>query len=128
MKNRSLKKLTRLGYQFWLFKGSVNSPTGIKSLFYLLKEKVLVIGKEHEFNKYPKALSSIIRIMGLNNKEVIKLKEIDKLPDKLSLIISFSEEDYKKAEKIIKFDSLGILIKDKKLKEAFIKDLQDIKL
>ena len=57
-----------------------------------------------------------------DDKDIIKflklftfldLKEIDKLPDKLSLIISFSEEDYKKAEKIIKFDSLGILIKDK---------------
>tara|TARA_B100001013_G_scaffold38611_1_gene20627 strand:- start:498 stop:644 length:147 start_codon:yes stop_codon:yes gene_type:complete len=46
--------------------------------------------------------------------------------NEFNLVIDFAQELSFKTKKIIKFDSLKLLIKDKGLKESFYKELQGL--
>tara|TARA_Y100000590_G_scaffold96632_1_gene109756 strand:- start:971 stop:1357 length:387 start_codon:yes stop_codon:yes gene_type:complete len=128
MTESTFQKLTKLGYQFWSRKGFNNNSTETTPLTYILKDKLLIIGNKNEFDTYPRVLPSIVKILGLTKHEITQVSEVENLPYELDLVINFSENRIKKGKKNIKFDSLKVLMSDNKLKETFIKELQEIKL
>ena len=126
MSEIGLNKLKRLGYQFWSSKSPQENLSEESIVFYVLGHKTLITGKLKEFNEYPRIISSIGRILGLTDNEIRKIDKSELPVNEFNLVIDFAQELSFKTKKIIKFDSLKLLIKDKGLKESFYKELQGL--
>ena len=126
MSEVGLNKLKRLGYQFWSSKSPQENLSEESIVFYVLGHKTLITGKLKEFNEYPRIISSIGRILGLTDNEIRKIDKSELSVNEFNLVIDFAQELSFKTKKIIKFDSLKLLIKDKGLKESFYKELQGL--
>ncbi|SUZ72612.1 uncharacterized protein METZ01_LOCUS25466 [marine metagenome] len=126
MSEIGLNKLKRLGYQFWSSKSPQENLSEEGIVFYVLDNKTLITGKLKEFNEYPRIISSIGRILGLTDNEIRKIDKSELSVNEFNLVIDFAQELSFKTKKIIKFDSLKLLIKDKGLKESFYKELQGL--
>jgi len=126
MSEIGLNKLKRLGYQFWSSKSPQENLSEEGIVFYVLDNKTLITGKLKEFNEYPRIISSISRILGLTDNEIRKIDKSESSVNEFNLVIDFAQELSFKTKKIIKFDSLKLLIKDKGLKESFYKELQGL--
>ena len=126
MSEIGLNKLKRLGYQFWSSKSPQENLSEEGIVFYVLDNKTLITGKLKEFNEYPRIISSIGRILGLTDNEIRKIDKSELSVNEFNLVIDFVQELSFKTKKIIKFDSLKLLIKDKGLKESFYKELQGL--
>ena len=123
MSEIGLNKLKRLGYQFWSSKSPQENLSEESIVFYVLDNKTLITGKLKEFNEYPRIISSIGRILGLTDNEIRKIDKSELSENEFNLVIDFAQELSFKTIKIIKFDSLKLLIKDKGLKESFYIEL-----
>jgi len=121
-----LNKLKRLGYQFWSSKSPQENLSEEGIVFYVLDNKTLITGKLKEFNEYPRIISSIGRILGLTDNEIRKIDKSELSVNEFNLVIDFAQELSFKTKKIIKFDSLKLLIKDKGLKESFYNELRGL--
>ena len=126
MSEIGLNKLKRLGYQFWSSKSPQENLSEESIVFYVLDHKILITGKLKEFNEYTRTISSIGRILGLTDNEIRKIDKSELSVNEFNLVIDFAQELSFKTKKIIKFDSLKLLIKDKGLKESFYKELQGL--
>ena len=126
MSEIGLNKLKRLGYQFWSSKSPQENLSEEGIVFYVLDNKTLITGKLKEFNEYPRIISSIGRILGLTDNEIRKIDKSELSVNEFNLVIDFAQELSFQTKKIIKFDSLKLLIKDKGLKESFYKELQGL--
>jgi len=126
MSEIGLNKLKRLGYQFWSSKSPQENLSEEGIVFYVLDNKTLITGKLKEFNEYPRIISSIGRILGLTDNEIRKIDKSELSVNEFNLVIDFAQELSFKTKKIIKFDSLKLLIKDKGLKESFYKELRGL--
>ena len=126
MSEIGLNKLKRLGYQFWSSKSPQENLSEEGIVFYVLDNKTLITGKLKEFNEYPRIISSISRILGLTDNEIRKIDKSESSVNEFNLVIDFAQELSFKTKKIIKFDSLKILIKDKGLKESFYNELRGL--
>jgi len=126
MSEIGLNKLKRLGYQFWSSKSPQENLSEEGIVFYVLDNKTLITGKLKEFNEYPRIISSIGRILGLTDNEIRKIDKSELSVNEFNLVIDFAQELSFKTKKIIKFDSLKLLIKDKGLKESFYNELQGL--
>ena len=126
MSKVGLHKLTRLGYRFWSPREQSQNLYDKGMAFYVLDNKTLITGKLKEFKKYPRIVPSISRILGLTDKEIRQVDTSESLVNEFNLVIDFAQELSFKTKKIIKFDSLKLLIKDKGLKESFYKELQGL--
>ena len=126
MSEIGLNKLKRLGYQFWSSKSPQENLSEEGIVFYVLDNKTLITGKLKEFNEYPRIISSISRILGLTDNEIRKIDKSESSVNEFNLVIDFAQELSFKTKKIIKFDSLKLLIKDKGLKESFYKELRGL--
>ena len=126
MSEVGLNKLKRLGYQFWSSKSPQENLSEEGIVFYVLDNKTLITGKLKEFNEYPRIISSIGRILGLTDNEIRKIDKSELSVNEFNLVIDFAQELSFKTKKIIKFDSLKLLIKDKGLKESFYNELQGL--
>ena len=126
MSEIGLNKLKRLGYQFWSSKSPQENLSEEGIVFYVLDNKTLITGKLKEFNEYPRIISSISRILGLNENEIRKIDKSELSVNEFNLVIDFAQELSFKTKKIIKFDSLKLLIKDKGLKESFYNELRGL--
>ena len=126
MSEIGLNKLKRLGYQFWSSKSPQENLSEESIVFYVLGHKTLITGKLKEFNEYPRIISSIGRILGLTDNEIRKIDKSELSVNEFNLVIDFAQELSFKTKKIIKFDSLKLLIKDKGLKESFYKELRGL--
>ena len=124
MSEIGLNKLKRLGYQFWSSKSPQENLSEEGIVFYVLDNKTLITGKLKEFNEYPRIISSIGRILGLTDNEIRKIDKSELSVNEFNLVIDFAQELSFKTKKIIKFDSLKLLIKDKGLKESFYNELR----
>ena len=126
MSEIGLNKLKRLGYQFWSSKSPQENLSEESIVFYVLDNKTLITGKLKEFNEYPRIISSIGRILGLTDNEIRKIDKSELSANEFNLVIDFAQELSFKTKKIIKFDSLKLLIKDKGLKESFYNELRGL--
>ena len=126
MSEIGLNKLKRLGYQFWSSKSPQENLSEEGIVFYVLDNKTLITGKLKEFNEYPRIISSIGRIFGLTDNEIRKIDKSELSVNEFNLVIDFAQELSFKTKKIIKFDSLKLLIKDKGLKESFYNELRGL--
>ena len=126
MSEIGLNKLKRLGYQFWSSKSPQENLSEEGIVFYVLDNKTLITGKLKEFNEYPRIISSISRILGLTDNEIRKIDKSESSVNEFNLVIDFAQELSFKTKKIIKFDSLKLLIKDKGLKESFYNELRGL--
>lgn len=126
MSEIGLNKLKRLGYQFWSSKNPQENLSEEGIVFYVLDNKTLITGKLKEFNEYPRIISSIGRILGLTDNEIRKIDKSELSVNEFNLVIDFAQELSFKTKKIIKFDSLKLLIKDKGLKESFYNELRGL--
>jgi len=126
MSEIGLNKLKRLGYQFWSSKSPQENLSEEGIVFYVLDNKTLITGKLKEFNEYPRIISSISRILGLTENEIRKIDKSELSVNEFNLVIDFAQELSFKTKKIIKFDSLKLLIKDKGLKESFYNELRGL--
>ena len=126
MSEVGLNKLKRLGYQFWSSKSPQENLSEEGIVFYVLDNKTLITGKLKEFNEYPRIISSISRILGLTDNEIRKIDKSESSVNEFNLVIDFAQELSFKTKKIIKFDSLKLLIKDKGLKESFYNELRGL--
>lgn len=126
MSEVGLNKLKRLGYQFWSSKSPQENLSEEGIVFYVLDNKTLITGKLKEFNEYPRIISSIGRILGLTDNEIRKIDKSESSVNEFNLVIDFAQELSFKTKKIIKFDSLKLLIKDKGLKESFYNELRGL--
>lgn len=126
MSEIGLNKLKRLGYQFWSSKSPQENLSEESIVFYVLGHKTLITGKLKEFNEYPRIISSIGRILGLTDNEIRKIDKSELSVNEFNLVIDFAQELSFKTKKIIKFDSLKLLIKDKGLKESFYNELRGL--
>jgi len=126
MSEIGLNKLKRLGYQFWSSKSPQENLSEEGIVFYVLDKKTLITGKLKEFNQYPRIISSIGRILGLTDNEIRKIDKSELSVNEFNLVIDFAQELSFKTKKIIKFDSLKLLIKDKGLKESFYNELRGL--
>ena len=126
MSEVGLNKLKRLGYQFWSSKSPQENLSEEGIVFYVLDNKTLITGKLKEFNEYPRIISSISRILGLTDNEIRKIDKSELSVNEFNLVIDFAQELSFKTKKIIKFDSLKLLIKDKGLKESFYNELRGL--
>ena len=126
MSEIGLNKLKRLGYQFWSSKSPQENLSEEGIVFYVLDNKTLITGKLKEFNEYPRMISSIGRILGLIDNEIRKIDKSELSANEFNLVIDFAQELSFKTKKIIKFDSLKLLIKDKGLKESFYNELRGL--
>ena len=126
MSEIGLNKLKRLGYQFWSSKSPQENLSEEDIVFYVLDNKTLITGKLKEFNEYPRIISSISRILGLTDNEIRKIDKSESSVNEFNLVIDFAQELSFKTKKIIKFDSLKLLIKDKGLKESFYNELRGL--
>ena len=126
MSEIGLNKLKRLGYQFWSSKSPQENLSEESIIFYVLDNKTLITGKLKEFNEYPRIISSIGRILGLTDNEIRKIDKSELSVNEFNLVIDFAQELSFKTKKIIKFDSLKLLIKDKGLKESFYNELRGL--
>ena len=126
MSEVGLNKLKRLGYQFWSSKSPQENLSEEGIVFYVLDNKTLITGKLKEFNEYPRIISSIGRILGLTDNEIRKIDKSELSVNEFNLVIDFAQELSFKTKKIIKFDSLKLLIKDKGLKESFYNELRGL--
>ncbi len=126
MSEIGLNKLKRLGYQFWSSKSPQENLSEEGIVFYVLDNKTLITGKLKEFNEYPRIISSIGRILGLTDNEIRKIDKSELSANEFNLVIDFAQELSFKTKKIIKFDSLKLLIKDKGLKESFYNELRGL--
>ncbi len=126
MSEIGLNKLKRLGYQFWSSKSPQENLSEESIVFYVLDNKTLITGKLKEFNEYPRIISSIGRILGLTDNEIRKIDKSELSVNEFNLVIDFAQELSFKTKKIIKFDSLKLLIKDKGLKESFYNELRGL--
>ena len=126
MSEIGLNKLKRLGYQFWSSKSPQENLSEEGIVFYVLDNKTLITGKLKEFNEYPRIISSISRILGLTDNEIRKIDKSELSVNEFNLVIDFAQELSFKTKKIIKFDSLKFLIKDKGLKESFYNELRGL--
>jgi len=126
MSDIGLNKLKRLGYQFWSSKSPQENLSEEGIVFYVLDNKTLITGKLKEFNEYPRIISSIGRILGLTDNEIRKIDKSELSVNEFNLVIDFAQELSFKTKKIIKFDSLKLLIKDKGLKESFYNELRGL--
>lgn len=126
MSEIGLNKLKRLGYQFWSSKSPQENLSEESIVYYVLGNKTLITGKLKEFNEYPRIISSIGRILGLTDNEIRKIDKSELSVNEFNLVIDFAQELSFKTKKIIKFDSLKLLIKDKGLKESFYKELRGL--
>ena len=126
MSEIGLNKLKRLGYQFWSSKSPQENLSEEGIVFYVLDNKTLITGKLKEFNEYPRIISSIGRILGLTDNEIRKIDKSESSVNEFNLVIDFAQELSFKTKKIIKFDSLKLLIKDKGLKESFYNELRGL--
>ena len=126
MSEIGLNKLKRLGYQFWSSKSPQENLSEEGIVFYVLDNKILITGKLKEFNEYPRIISSIGRILGLTDTEIRKIDKSELSANEFNLVIDFAQELSFKTKKIIKFDSLKLLIKDKGLKESFYNELRGL--
>ena len=126
MSEIGLNKLKRLGYQFWSSKSPQENLSEEGVVFYVLDNKTLITGKLKEFNEYPRIISSIGRILGLTDNEIRKIDKSELSVNEFNLVIDFAQELSFKTKKIIKFDSLKLLIKDKGLKESFYNELRGL--
>ncbi|MFM1565471.1 MAG: hypothetical protein ACKJRP_00935 [SAR86 cluster bacterium] len=126
MSEIGLNKLKRLGYQFWSSKSPQENLSEEGIVFYVLDNKTLITGKLKEFNEYPRIISSIGRILGLTDNEIRKIDKSELSVNEFNLVIDFAQELSFKTKKIIKFDSLKLLIKDKGLKESFYNELRGL--
>jgi len=126
MSEIGLNKLKRLGYQFWSSKSPQENLSEEGIVFYVLDNKTLITGKLKEFNEYPRIISSISRILGLTDNEIRKIDKSELSVNEFNLVIDFAQELSFKTKKIIKFDSLKLLIKDKGLKESFYNELRGL--
>ena len=126
MSEIGLNKLKRLGYQFWSSKNPQENLSEEGIVFYVLDNKTLITGKLKEFNEYPRIISSISRILGLTDNEIRKIDKSESSVNEFNLVIDFAQELSFKTKKIIKFDSLKLLIKDKGLKESFYNELRGL--
>lgn len=126
MSEIGLNKLKRLGYQFWSSKSPQENLSEEGIVFYVLDNKTLITGKLKEFNEYPRIISSIGRILGLTDNEIRKIDKSELSVNEFNLVIDFAQELSFKTRKIIKFDSLKLLIKDKGLKESFYNELRGL--
>lgn len=126
MSEIGLNQLKRLGYQFWSSKSPQENLSEEGIVFYVLDNKTLITGKLKEFNEYPRIISSISRILGLTDNEIRKIDKSELSVNEFNLVIDFAQELSFKTRKIIKFDSLKLLIKDKGLKESFYNELRGL--
>ena len=126
MSEIGLSKLKRLGYQFWSSKSPQENLSEEGIVFYVLDNKILITGKLKEFNEYPRIISSIGRILGLTDNEIRKIDKSELSANEFNLVIDFAQELSFKTKKIIKFDSLKLLMKDKGLKESFYNELRGL--
>ena len=126
MSEIGLNKLKRLGYQFWSSKSPQENLSEEGIVFYVLDNKTLITGKLKEFNEYPRIISSIGRILGLTDNEIRKIDKSELSVNEFNLVIDFAQELSFKTKKIIKFDSLKLLIKDNGLKESFYNELRGL--
>ena len=126
MSEVGLNKLKRLGYQFWSSKSPQENLSEEGIVFYVLDNKTLITGKLKEFNEYPRIISSISKILGLTDNEIRKIDKSESSVNEFNLVIDFAQELSFKTKKIIKFDSLKLLIKDKGLKESFYNELRGL--
>ncbi len=126
MSEVGLNKLKRLGYQFWSSKSPQENLSEEGIVFYVLDNKTLITGKLKEFNEYPRIISSIGRILGLTDNEIRKIDKSELSVNEFNLVIDFAQELSFKTKKIIKFDSLKLLIKNRGLKESFYKELRGL--
>ena len=126
MSEIGLNKLKRLGYQFWSSKSPQENLSEEGIVFYVLDNKTLITGKLKEFNEYPRIISSIGRILGLTDNEIRKIDKSELSVNEFNLVIDFAQELSFQTKKIIKFDSLKLLIKDKGLKESFYNELRGL--
>jgi len=126
MSEIGLNKLKRLGYQFWSSKSPQENLSEESIVYYVLGNKTLITGKLKEFNEYPRIISSISRILGLTDNEIRKIDKSELSVNEFNLVIDFAQELSFKTKKIIKFDSLKLLIKDKGLKESFYNELRGL--
>lgn len=126
MSEIGFNKLKRLGYQFWSSKSPQENLSEEGIVFYVLDNKTLITGKLKEFNEYPRIISSIGRILGLTDNEIRKIDKSELSVNEFNLVIDFAQELSFKTKKIIKFDSLKLLIKDKGLKESFYNELRGL--
>ena len=126
MSEIGLNKLKRLGYQFWSSKSPQENLSEEGIVFYVLDNKTLITGKLKEFNEYPRIISSIGRILGLTDNEIRKIDKSELSVNEFNLVIDFAQELSFKTKKIIKFDSLKLLMKDKGLKESFYNELRGL--
>ena len=127
MSEIGLNKLKRLGYQFWSSKSPQENLSEEGIVFYVLDNKTLITGKLKEFNEYPRIISSIGRILGLTDNEIRKIDKSELSVNEFNLVIDFAQELSFKTKKIIKIDSLKLLVKDKGLKESFYNELRGLK-
>ena len=126
MSEIGLNKLKRLGYQFWSSKSPQENLSEEGIVFYVLDNKTLITGKLKEFNEYPRIISSISKILGLTDNEIREIDKSESSVNEFNLVIDFAQELSFKTKKIIKFDSLKLLIKDKGLKESFYNELRGL--
>ena len=118
-----LDKLNRLGYQFWTPKKFRQDKPNQDFVFYLLDKKALFSASTKELNDYPRFLDSIRKILGLTKREVVQIDKEEALLMQYDLVIDFSQQGLFKASKTIKFDSIGLLAKNKELKEDLYTEL-----
>ena len=118
-----LNKLSRLGYQFWVPKNFQQDKPNKDLIFYLLDKKTLFSAPVKELHDYPRFLDSIRKILRLTKKEVVQIEKEEALLMQYDLVIDFSQQGLFKASKTIKFDSIGLLSKNKELKQDFYTEL-----
>jgi len=123
MSKPHLNKLSRLGYQFWVPKNLLQDKPNQDFIFYLLDKKALFSATAKELHDYPRFLDSIRKILGLTKKEVVQIDKEEALLMQYDLVIDFSQQGLFKASKTIKFDSIGLLTKNKELKEDLYTEL-----
>ena len=123
MSKQHLNKLSRLGYQFWVPKKFQQDISNQDLIFYLLDKKALFSAQTKELHYYPRFLGSISKILGLTKKEVVQIDKEEALLMQYDLVIDFSQQGLFKASKTIKFDSIGLLTKNKELKEGLYTEL-----
>jgi len=128
MSELGLQRLQSLGFQFWSLR-KVNNKTlknKEKEVFFVLGENILIAGYLNEFNKYLRFVPSITRVLeiaAVDTKEINRDKALEK---DFLFIIDFIQDLPFKSKKILKFDSLKLLINDAKLKKYLYSELKQL--
>lgn len=128
MSESGLKKLRRLGFQFWspkLKNKEVMNDKG-KEIFFLLGQNILIVGNLKEFNKYVRFVPSITRVLGMTDLDTKEISKKEALEKDFHLTLEFVQNSSFKSKKTIKFDSLKLLMNDARLKKDLYDKIRDL--